>query len=259
MMATKNKRRNKKIPNKAGELFYRASLKEAFRNDVLNIRVMFGIPRDGFKSPEAAKKWFSDYINNKLSDPPGTNYFVEQRNFLIKHKLPLGASPLFNSYILLNGKQYIYLNFSDEICEVDTNVTTGIEIESPISVRVISPIETKWHASGQAFVKLFISDKATPSDIQRYIKNNWPTIREALKQQLGNKPLVRVRTATHKERDKKILELYNLSRKELGLEKGVLGQYKDIAVASKMAELGYKVTPENVRKIISRQKKLHIL
>ncbi len=257
-MASKNKQRKKKIPDKAGELFYRASLKEAFHNDLLKIRVMFSIPRDGFKSTEVAKKWISDYISTKEpNDPPGTNYFVEERNFLIKHKLPLNASTLFHSYVLLNGKQSIYGDFDGDICEIDDNIGTIAEIESPVSVRIISPTETKWHASGQAFVKLFISANATPTDVQRYIKNNWSTIREALKKQLGNKQLVRVRTITHKERDEKILELYSLSRQELGLNKGERGQYKDIAVASRMTELGYKVTADNVRKIISRQKKLH--
>lgn len=248
--------KNKQTPNKAEELFYRASLREAFRADVLKIRTMFGIPGNGFKSAEAAKKWLSDYISNKQPDPPGTNFFVEERNFLIKHRLPLNASTLFHSHILLNGEQHIYQNLDDGICEIDDNVGTIAEVESPISIRIISPTETKWHISGQSFVKLFISASATPTDVQRYIKNNWSMIQEAFKKQLGNKQLVRVRMATHKKRDENILELYSLSRQELGLRKG---QYKDIAVASRMAELGYKVTPENVRKIISRQKKLRSL
>jgi len=241
--------------NKAEEVFYRLSLKPNFQNDIKTFRNKFNIPENGFKNEVVLKNWLSkrDKFLDKLivkkkitnEDPKPIDtlgYLLSQIAILKKYGIPItsASQDVLENYILSNNKIPLPLRSENLCCEIMT------------------PEETKSQYATQFFVELRIYDKASQSDVFDCIKKNWRFIKTILRvKKESSKQEKRIRKMVNKERDEIIFKLSQKSRKELEIKRG---DYKDIKISSIMKEkYGIHVTSENIRKIISRQRKLRNL
>ena len=218
------------------ESLERKAYSERFKLDIKNIRREHGIPQNGFKNIDYGE-WAEDY-----------NYlFLEFRrdidNILIKHGLPLGAGFPLEVYTLTNKFSLLSKNPPNFYsCDLDQTWSPGIS----------SPIEEKWRKSGEKFVRVYIGENVSLRMVQNYIEQHWSIIQNTFFKNSESKKLIR--RSSNFERDKLIGYYYQKSRSELGLIKG---KYKDMKVADiLMDKHGIKITPEHVRKIAQRMKKL---
>lgn len=237
--------------NKAEEVFYRLSFKPDFRNDLKVFRTKFDIPQDGFKKELDLKNWLAKRdkfldklivkgkITNKDSKPVDMlDYLLSQIAILKKHKIPITSTSqdVLENYILSNNKIKLPLRSENLCCEI------------------ITPEEIRLENTKQPFIELRIFDKASQSDVCDYVKDNWHFIKTILRLKKKDRQGGRIRKVINKERDEIIFKLYQKSREELGMKRG---DYKDIRIHSIMKEkYGISISPENVRKVISRQRKL---
>lgn len=241
--------------NKAEEVFYRLSLKPNLQNDLRAFRSKFDIPQSGFKKDLDLKDWLAKrdkYLDKLMAKGKITNrdskpidmldYLLSQIAILKKYGIPItsASQDVLENYILSNNKIPLSLRSENLCCEI------------------VTPEGTKSQNTSQSFIELRIYDKASQSDVFDCIKKNWKFIKTILKVKKGsNKQERRIRKMVNKKRDEIIFKLSQKSRKELGVERG---NYKDIVIYSIMKEkYGVSISPENVRKIISRQRGLRDL
>jgi hypothetical protein len=237
--------------NKAEEVFYRLSFKPDFRNDLKLFRHKFDIPQNGFKNELDLKDWLAKRdkyldkliakgkITNKDSKPIDMlDYLLSQIFILKKYKIPItsASQDVLENYILSNNKIQLPLRSENLCCEI------------------ITPEEIKLENTKQPFIELRIFDRASQSDVCDYVKDNWHFIKTILRLKKKDGQNGRIRKIVNKERNEIIFNLYRKTREELGIGRG---EYKDIKISSIMKkEYGIEITPENIRKIISRQRKL---
>jgi len=244
--------KNRPKTNKAEEIFYKLSFNPNFQNDIKTFRNKFNIPENGFRKELDLKDWLAKrdkYLDKLIAKGKITNkdsnpidmlvYLLSQTTILKKYDLPItsASQDVLENYILSNGGIPLSLRSENLGCEF------------------VVPEEIKLQNTKQSFVEIRIYDKASQSDVFNYVKDNWNFIKTILS--LNKEKSKRIRITKNKERDEIIFKLSRKSREKLGLERG---NYKDIKISSIMEEkYGIYVTPENIRKIISKQRKLRNL
>lgn len=247
--------KNKLKTNKVEEVFYRLSFKPDFQDDIKVLRNEFNIPENGFRKELDLKEWLAKLdkfldrliakgkITNRDSKPIDMlDYLLSQIAILKKYGIPItsASQDVLENYILSNNKIKLPLRSENLCCEI------------------VTPERIKSQDGTQSFVELRIYNKASQSDVFNCVKKNWKFIKTILKaKKEDNKQDKRIRKMVNKERDEIIFKLSQKSRKELEMKRG---EYKDVKIHSIMREkYGISVGFDNIRAIISRQKKLRNL
>ena len=230
---------NKQKDKKGKELLYRASLGKEFQENIKKLRKKFSIPLNGYKSKEQVKKWHKENNFDAMLD-----LWIAQEKIAKKYNLPISSAFLFllMDYTLSNNKVSFHSYSDIYVCELDNPAE-----------KTTSQTELVWKESEQPFIKILVSDIASIEDVQIFIKDKWKDIQQELgKKRL--KPKKRIRESKNKKRDELIFELSKKTREELGLKKK---DFKDMKISSIMKEK-YKidVSPDNIRKIIQKQREL---
>jgi hypothetical protein len=225
-------------PKRSVELLYKLTLTEKFRRDVAAAREALKIPEGGIEP----KEWFA-----WMAEAP-ENFNRVIADLARKHQFPITGSFLLKQYVLVNRFSNAG-TIQDFGCDIAYD---GYEIRDG-NIFLVNETENRWRKNEQPFVKILIGQSASLKDVQQYIALQWHYIQSLLEEEAGTKKQ-RIRSAKNKIRDEKIFELSRKSRAELGLKRG---GYIDIRIAQLMKAEGYSVTAENVRKIISRRRKLH--
>ncbi len=227
-------------PKHSSELLYKLTLTEKFRRDVAAAREALKIPESGIEP----KEWIA-----WMADAP-ENFNQAIADLARKHQFPITGTFLLKQYVLIN-------RFSDAGtmqdfgCDIDYD-TYEIFGDKPGPNNVI---EDQWRRVDQPFVKILIGRSASLKDVQQYIALQWHYIQSILEEDTGTKKK-RIRSAKNKARDEKIFRLSLQSDKQLGLDRTKRGGgYRDRRIAQIMKQDGVDVTAENVRTIISRQKR----
>jgi hypothetical protein len=186
-----------------------------FRTDIQRVRHKFQIPEDGFSDKQTQLLWFE-----KHTDEYGD--FIDAYNKIIKkHRIAVLYANKLEDFILNGNLFQIYPSLADVFCSLDTKND----------------------------VKIIVHDYANKDDVLNFVNKNWDLIREKQSKHLGK----RIKASKHTERDRIIVEVYSRSVEELGLKRGM---HRDIRVAQILREnYGIKVTPENIRRIVSQFKK----
>lgn len=251
--------------HKVRELFQDIATGLEFRLDVAKIRSNFDIPPEGFPTFEEMDRWYV-VVANKRPRPKKT--YDDCLEWLqTKYKIPVVTTGLIHFFVSMNK----ILPFTDDevfdVCEFD-RATYSIDGESPIL--------KSWQRNGRPFISLYISDIASKDDVIHYLNREW----EAIKSHLQNIPSAvafrnqdwnffekkdasinkfvelkkkRIKVSRHRSRDEKVYFLSLMSRELLGAKKG---EYKNQAIKRKLEENGVNLNTDNIRQIISRQKKL---
>ena len=107
------------------------------------------------------------------------------------------------------------------------------------------------------FVKLWIYDTASRDDLLKFVRKNWNFIKYNIAHQ-SIKPVGRIKSTDHKDRDRMILELYELPKKDLHQMAGVSDKktYRETLVGIILSSRGEKnITSDAVKKVIVRYRK----
>lgn len=224
------------------EMLYRISQRQSFQSDIKKLRKRYGIPENGFSNEKSVRdQWLMD----KWTFDQESDFNSEIEEITIKYKLPLGSWLLLEMYILTNNAFEIISPFPKDffICEFD---------QLAYDSNMIFSIEDKWIKNGRPFARLYISENASLPMVKNYLDKHWRFIQKYV---FGKtKSQKTIRRSRFSKRDELVWYYYNLSREELGLKSGY---YKDIEVSNILREKhGIKITPDNIRKIVQRMKKL---
>ena len=253
--------------DKAQELFYRASLRPSFQQDLILLRKIKGIPDEGIKTFDDLRKWDIGYLSDlsalldteviKVKAKKHIDWWKKIVEFktnaseiLIKNGLPntSGAYKLLESYVLSNNKK---------VEGITPRKTENLFISCDVDPARLENPKLKTH--GRAMVKIEIYDTASLQEVQDFIQANWKFIGSIFNSVLGKKKQTRIRRMKNKITDELVFELMNKPRSELGLIRGK-AYYKDIAVSKILLnKYGIKISPENIRTKFSRQRKLRNL
>jgi hypothetical protein len=236
----------RKEPNgKVHKLVRMASLKPAFQQEVKQFRASFNLPPGGQTSETEVLKWFkeNDRILNVMAfwkketacgrkGEIGTgDYIDEEYRILKKFNLPFTGREILESLLVSDGK--IVFKTSAE-CEIEV------------------PSLEEYRDRGQKFLRLVIYDHLSEGEVKAYLTREWRSIRKTL----GSKSQ-RVRRTKYQARDSLIYDLWNHSRKALGMTSE--NHYKDVFIATKLKEeYRLDVSSDNIRRIVSKERKLRL-
>jgi hypothetical protein len=214
--------------NKWEEIFHRVILRDSFNNDVKKSRKSLGIPIAGFFSEEKRLKWLSK--NNIL------DVWASELELLKRYNLPLTCRSMLSNYLFFNGEVKLHSMQKPVIATIDKYTNN----------------KNAYKEFGQPFVKLYIFDDSNLKGVQKFIKDNWETVKGMFFEQ-RQIDIPEVKRMRNKQRDKEVFQMYQKSREQLGLKKG---ESKDRVVANLLKVKYPGLTDDNVRKIVGEQKAL---
>lgn len=221
----------KKGDTKSDEIFFRLTLKEDFQKEVAECRTVFGIPNKGFPPDEEAKNW-----HRHLPFDVYGAFLRRLEAILESRNLSQTFQNILEEYVLTNGTKILYPERPYPLCDFDNSGIRATELRK----------------KKVPFVSLLIYDNASLPEVQKHLKDTWEYVGNSLEEQRG-RPAQRIRNSSHKERDREILELYEKSRVELGLNKKDL---KEVRVATLISDKYGHIEPEHVKKIVARMRRL---
>jgi hypothetical protein len=229
--------------NKSHELFWAAWYSEPFQNDLLRIRKRFDIPPEGFTgdSPDLSseeKRWL-----HNLTPEDKRCFAAAIIQMAKKHQLPTTMLRIIELRLLDPSHPFLdHVGFTP-MC--------GLEQDDPVLIAGSRTDDQVWRQSGLPFVTMYISDYANLAEAQKFLKDAWPRVQKLLRQKRGDQPKRRIRmTKTQKLRQFLIEEHAKL--KCHGRTKGGLDM---LLSRSATAKFGKPITPENIRALLSRERK----
>jgi hypothetical protein len=240
---------------KLSELIYRVSQKKSFAITTAQFRNEWGIPAEGFKDEQIMIRWFQ-----KVRRKNAREIAAQKKTF---------------SYDLyLEHINKIRDNFDLPPTPGATNALQTLLLMGEIMPDLAPNFSNSFVFLDKLFeykhknvVRIGITKGAGKKDVLEWITKHWAEISKHFELAPGSnltfqphnphiKPPVRkrIKSAKNKDRDQRIYELYQKTRQELGLRPG---QYKEIQISKLLRKEGFgDISPENIRKIVQRQKKL---
>ncbi|HBB56791.1 TPA: hypothetical protein DEW47_03095 [Patescibacteria group bacterium] len=242
-----------KIDKKANELFYWATENPSFIEDIKALRKKYKISENGFRTLFEIEKWREKHrgqlVNYLLKQNKKTaQKLLEEREFEIyllrllnNHELPITLLYMVEEYLLTNNTKITSARYFFP-CAIEKSDWKG----KPLSE------EELWDEAGLSYTKLLIHNLATKPDVKRFIDSHWGKIQSKDKLKKGQKTN-RIRSTTHKERDRYIFELYY--SKDLDTSKEVGGYKREKAIAKLVKDRFCEdLDWMTIRKIAHRQK-----
>jgi hypothetical protein len=216
------------------------ALNRAFREDIQAVRKRLRIPKEGYSSEKEARsaRTFFNLIQGKT---------WEVFHLLERWHLPPVYWRAMREYLMYDR----FLGYADK--------ESLLDIEYPNEPLIGEGYEKTYQLFGQAYVKLYVLDASSKTDLFRIIRNSWPQIKKSIKAQGGNAS--RIRAGLNEERNRLISVLGERTRQELcqeaGLKPNEWPSYKALVIERLMREkYGYpEVTFEMVRKYLAISKK----
>lgn len=126
-------------------------------------------------------------------------------------------------------------------------------------IRLQTPSTDELKQSGRAFVKLWVYEGVSREEILNFVKKNWKKLQIILESQ-GLPKSKRVKTIKNKKQTELILQYNKLSTKQLlerAADDGEKSQYREILIGRLLKKDGYKMSPESIKRVISRFNKEH--
>lgn len=221
------------------EVIYNLTLNEDFQRDIQERRALLKIPINGF-------------VKEKIGD---FDKFYEEVDFILalREACDMVATMLLNNAYAVLIADYILFN----TFEVGDPTDFVGRIEFPSVRGQEDPRLLKYGCEGLTlgfppFVDIRLFPNITKKDAHAFIEAKFDKIQELFIEQ-GCEPMKRIKPKTYKERDKRILELSRMSKKELGDENA---KYKDLLIKKRLEESGLGDVSEGyIRKIISKYRK----
>ncbi|MCX6733281.1 MAG: hypothetical protein NTX63_00530 [Candidatus Peregrinibacteria bacterium] len=219
------------------EIIYNLTLDEDFQREIRKIRKLLKIPVNG-------------YVKEKIKDFDEF-YETVQFGFVMKEACGLVADMLLNnSYAILIFDYLLFNKFEVR----DPFDFVGRIIFPPVpdqeDSRIVKYLGEGFGLRFPPYVDIRFFPNITKNDAIAFIEAKFDKIQELFIKQ-GCEPMKkRINPKTYKERDRLIIELSRMSKKELGDEHA---KYKDLLIKKKMLESGYGSVSEGyIRKIISK-------
>jgi hypothetical protein len=235
------------------EILYRIYQKKNFQIDIERIRKSHGIPTGGFinenlagyywvNGPKLLKIERKD-IDGLLEEYKENDLDSDLQQIIIKYKLPLGATPLIEMYVLTNNRFSLLPKMPDFYnCDFEGNEMVRIDSSTPI--------EKDWIKSGKRFVRIYIDEDTSLPRVKKYLDRHWKYIRENIFEKTKGKKFVR--RGKNNQRNSLIFNLYNKL-----MPSEIMRQSRDILVSKQMKnDYSIDIEPENVRKIVQRMREL---
>ncbi len=230
-------------------------LSNTFKKSILDCRRELGIPLDGFKDKTSSDVWYNTVLPKNFKQKTQIIYNLLRD---IRNNFPV-AKPLFkNSFVhlllrfLTTNRESVF--YSIDVSGCNLHFLWGKQRKNKEKVK--SELEDG--------IYIQIGSYTSQSDLIKFINKKWHLIeweRNEFKKENGLPIKIgRIRQHTNTVRDEIIWDLSKFPKKVLKEMSGLTGlpsNYRDMNIATLMSyNSEHKVTSDNVRKIISNQKKL---
>jgi hypothetical protein len=176
----------------------------------------------------------------------GMPFNEEIEKLIQKYKLPPSSDYLLERYVISNT--FLTSTKTDSFdCEYEP-AFAPFGVLDPYD----DSIEARWNRAGSSYVRLYISEHVNLKDAQAYLKARWSYFKKnVFNKKTGHKS---IRRSKNTDRDEIIYTYQEKTRAQLGLNRG---EYKDIRIAALLkTEHNINITPENVKKVMHRNKNL---
>lgn len=257
---------------KAESIWQKLFLDNKFQKMITDLRENFSIPMNGFNNSDDYEVWrFNIYgdprvehcfdvdyqksIGYKLSeDTQSIHYYAVKftQNFTKVKKTKSSTSSFHKGnnfyYVVDDYIHYKKIN-EKELFKINTIECEFIFVEKNM-------VKDGYKFDEGIYIK--IGNESRPSDVKLFFEQNKNKIKDAQEffskgEALSNRK-TKNKVSKKTQRDNLVRSFKNFDIKKLNKMSGSQSTYKDINISKIMEKHGYKVKPENVRKIISRGK-----
>jgi len=219
---------------RAKEIFYRASQKDGFEEDIVAFRKKHKIPKEGFFNKSKKMDWKSTSRQE---------YEDDANKLLKKYSIPFPLRRLLYSYINYSADVEHNYPLHEFACDFDDPRFDGTRMS----------VERLWKESGTKYTRLLIHDSASLEDVKDFLDTHWPRMEQDLRGRgKDKKPLVYATSDKRKRKKELVIKFYKMTREQLGLKKG---EYKNKGIADRLKDYGFHISEDNVKQIISRYRR----
>jgi hypothetical protein len=215
-------------PNPGEEFLYKLSGDKEFQQDVYKARIQLRIPPEGYADKEMRHDWLKKHDVFDL--------LAIEMHLQKKYKISIAFQYHLDDYIFF-GKTH-----------KETNKTIApVVIDTYAHKMDLGDVEEFYKKTGEAYAKLFILGNSSKSEVLSFINTNWEKIESILREQRGEKKVLR--KTIYKERNQRIKKLWRMPTKELQKMAGSDSSYKDSLIQKILENEGVHVTDGYIRKI----------